>query len=337
MSHSADNAESGAKPPRRRWFQFRLRSLLILMAILSVPLAWLGHELQQRRAEAKVVAELKQQDMNVYDWYLEISLSRPRKVLEPEIEIVPTPGGRLAWWIDQQLGKRVIGVRLTPPAGSGGNETPANEAGYDLTPLGAFHRLRLLEIEDFVLPNFEAIAGLDELVSLVFVDSSNESRTDDLNSLGKLTGLKSLELSNTSIDDLRPLATLTNLEYLALTVQVETDLSPLAELENLRWLYLDKVQAKDLTPLAKLEKLEGLFLENVTVDDLLALGKLKRLRRLVLGNVIVAGKSADILHPALREHEHSQLQLLRAALPQCEFKDAYGRDGTEQDIEMVWP
>lgn len=39
-----------AKPKtRRRWFQFRLRTLLIVTAILAVPLAWLAHERQKVR------------------------------------------------------------------------------------------------------------------------------------------------------------------------------------------------------------------------------------------------------------------------------------------------
>lgn len=39
--------------PRRRWLQFRLRSLLLLATSLSVPLSWLGHRMELvRRAHA---------------------------------------------------------------------------------------------------------------------------------------------------------------------------------------------------------------------------------------------------------------------------------------------
>jgi hypothetical protein len=42
--------------PRRRWFRFRLRTLLIMVTLLSVPLGWVGWELDQRRREKAVVS-----------------------------------------------------------------------------------------------------------------------------------------------------------------------------------------------------------------------------------------------------------------------------------------
>ena len=38
------------QPPRRRWFQFRLRTLLIAIAVLAVPCAWVGYQLNWIRA-----------------------------------------------------------------------------------------------------------------------------------------------------------------------------------------------------------------------------------------------------------------------------------------------
>ena len=37
--------------PRRRWWQFKLRTLLIAVVVLSIPLAWVGYSLnwKQRR------------------------------------------------------------------------------------------------------------------------------------------------------------------------------------------------------------------------------------------------------------------------------------------------
>ena len=40
----------------RRWFRFRLRTLLVMVTLLSVPLGWVGWELDQRRREKAVVA-----------------------------------------------------------------------------------------------------------------------------------------------------------------------------------------------------------------------------------------------------------------------------------------
>jgi len=42
----------------RRWFQFRLRSVLLLMTICSVSCGWLGANLRQYQTEQRVLAAL---------------------------------------------------------------------------------------------------------------------------------------------------------------------------------------------------------------------------------------------------------------------------------------
>ena len=42
--------------PQRRWFQLRLRTLLVLVTLASVPLSWVGWELDQRRREKQAIA-----------------------------------------------------------------------------------------------------------------------------------------------------------------------------------------------------------------------------------------------------------------------------------------
>ena len=42
--------------PRRRWFRFSLRTLFILVTVLSVPLGWVGWELNQVRKERHAIA-----------------------------------------------------------------------------------------------------------------------------------------------------------------------------------------------------------------------------------------------------------------------------------------
>jgi hypothetical protein len=39
--------------PRRRWFAFRLRTLFVLVAVLSIPLAWAGYPLNWIRERRK--------------------------------------------------------------------------------------------------------------------------------------------------------------------------------------------------------------------------------------------------------------------------------------------
>ena len=51
-------AADNEKPtrPRRRWYQFSLRTLLIVVTLSAVPLGWVGWEIQQRRSERAVIA-----------------------------------------------------------------------------------------------------------------------------------------------------------------------------------------------------------------------------------------------------------------------------------------
>lgn len=54
---------------RRRWLQFRLRTLLLVTAVLCVPLAWVGVRMNQKRQERAVIAEIERLGGEVrYDW-----------------------------------------------------------------------------------------------------------------------------------------------------------------------------------------------------------------------------------------------------------------------------
>jgi hypothetical protein len=45
-----------APKPRRRWYQFSLRTLLIVVTLSALPLGWVGSKLVQRRREQPVIA-----------------------------------------------------------------------------------------------------------------------------------------------------------------------------------------------------------------------------------------------------------------------------------------
>lgn len=47
------------RPKRRRWFQFRLRTLLIAILILSLPLSWFAVRLQRARRQREAVAAIE--------------------------------------------------------------------------------------------------------------------------------------------------------------------------------------------------------------------------------------------------------------------------------------
>ena len=56
MTNETPNTKPVKTTKPRRWFRFRLRTLLILVTVLSVPIGWIGWELDQRRRERKVTA-----------------------------------------------------------------------------------------------------------------------------------------------------------------------------------------------------------------------------------------------------------------------------------------
>ena len=51
--------------PRRRWFQFRLRTLLIGVVLLAIPCAYIGHEARTVAARKEWLAHHPQPDLEV--------------------------------------------------------------------------------------------------------------------------------------------------------------------------------------------------------------------------------------------------------------------------------
>lgn len=47
-------------PPKRRWFQFRLRTLLIAILLLSLPLSWFAVALQRARRQRQAVEAIRE-------------------------------------------------------------------------------------------------------------------------------------------------------------------------------------------------------------------------------------------------------------------------------------
>ena len=58
------NNTNATKP--RRWFRFRMRTLLVMFTLLSVPLGWFGWELDQRQREKATIAWVEKMGGNVF-------------------------------------------------------------------------------------------------------------------------------------------------------------------------------------------------------------------------------------------------------------------------------
>jgi Leucine-rich repeat (LRR) protein len=222
--------------PRRRWFRFRLRTLLVAVAILAVPIAWVAKERRQSKYELQIAEQLRERG------FTGITLGGPYDSWE--LRGQDKPQGIWRNLARLALGDRVVSVGKPPPDFN------------DFMPLAGLTRLQLLDLTFVQISDLTSLAGLTNLQHLWL----NLTQVSDLSPLAGLTNLQGLYLGRTQVNDLTPLAGLRNLKSLYARGTQVHDLTPLAGLINLQWLYLDKSQVSDLTPLAGLKKLT-----NVTV------------------------------------------------------------------------
>ena len=64
----APTSQAHASKPKRRWFQFGLRTLLLAMLVAGVGFGWLGRELQLARNRRAAVVELDRMKVYVYQY-----------------------------------------------------------------------------------------------------------------------------------------------------------------------------------------------------------------------------------------------------------------------------
>jgi hypothetical protein len=154
--------------PRRRWLQFTLRTMLVLILIVSVPLGWFAHKLREAREHRAAV------------------------------KAIQTLGGRVGSWPDRLgrlPGEEVYGdlvwVNLS--------RTPVRDAGLVyLRGLRTLYRLNLdaTKVTDAGLVHLNGLTQLEEL-SL----DSTQITDAGLEHLRGLTQLRTVDLRNTQVTD----------------------------------------------------------------------------------------------------------------------------------------
>jgi hypothetical protein len=167
--------------PRRRWLQFTLRTMLVLILIVSVPLGWFAHKLRQAEQQREAVREIE-----------EIGGTA---VQCPNFDPRDSWASRVPSRLRRTLGDEFF-VTVNYVSLSGARITDT-----DLMRLRAFPRLRALyarrcRVTDAGLVHLRELVHLEEL-------SLHSTRITDagLEHLRGLTQLQVLWLRNTQVTD----------------------------------------------------------------------------------------------------------------------------------------
>ena len=233
--------------PRRRWLRFSLRTMMLLVAVVAVPLAGKFNRVRNQRAVVAEVADLNGQV--IYDYQLGFK--------EPARQTVEPPGPR---WLRELLGDDFfatvarIDIEDVPVTGAtlaliatlpdlqqlGLTSNQINVTG--LRHLAKLNKLEGLGLQSTSITD-SSLAHLAELKGLKYLTLEGSLITDSgLVQVAKLTQLEALELhADTVTDDgLRPLAKLPNLNYLLIDCNHVTDagLAHLHQMSNLKQLRL---------------------------------------------------------------------------------------------------
>ncbi len=214
-------------PTRRRWFQFRLRTLLILVLVLSLPLSWFAVRMERARKQKETAEMILQEGWGVvlYDWQAKGAASPPypawlRGLLGDDFFC----SVHTAAFADTDFGD--VGAFIDTDSG---DEVPAfgdEELAFVGTDFGDEEMACLKSLKDL------------ERVELHFIGITDAG----LEHVEGLVKLRLLNLWGTKVSDagLERLQGLTHLEILQLDHTEITDagLEHLKGLPNLKWLTL---------------------------------------------------------------------------------------------------
>ena len=171
--------------PRRRWYQFRLRTLLVVVTLAGCGLGWLGIKVLEARQQQAAVAAIENLGGHVRYDYEFTTIGGRELVDEP-----PRPA-----WLRALLGddffRSVVEVDLS--------ETRATAADFER--LKSFDKLKGFWAYRTQLGNadLEHLRGLTQLETL----DLRQTQVSDtgLECINPLTQLKSLSLAGTDVTD----------------------------------------------------------------------------------------------------------------------------------------
>lgn len=268
-------------PPKRRWFRFSLRALLVLIAVIAIPLAWQVNKVRRQRVVANQVTML---GCNVL-WSHKIS--RYHKPPGPEL---------LRRWLGDDFFATVHGIVID------GTEA-TDETMADLASLPNLKSVYLRQ----TLVTDEGIANLAKASDLETLHLDSSRITDaGLGNLKNLKHLKNLILTGTQFTDvgIGHVAQLRVLGHLSLS-SVPLNDAVLAEVckMSLTVLELSETDVNDshLKTIAGLTQLRSIALTNTNSSDsgLAQLGTMPNLTLLILDQTQLSIEGEKQLRRAL--------------------------------------
>jgi hypothetical protein len=253
--------------PKRRWFQFSLKTLLVALTLLCLgPGGYVAYEQNKARKEKAAVKAIEKLGGSVYyfDYFEKQTVRSPmmRQILGDEsfgnaveLQFYDTHVA------DADLAHLSALKHLNRLSLVG---TQVTDAG--LVHLAGLKALRILDLDDTQVagPGFVDLAGLKRLKYLSL--ARTQINDDGLENLSGLTSLEELGLQHTLVSDaglphLTNLRSLTNLSLDGTSVS-DAGLVHLAKLRTLTSLSLARTQVSDegLMQLASLKNLKDLTL-----------------------------------------------------------------------------
>jgi len=215
---------------KRKWYQYSLRSLLIVMVLFCFLFAWIGVKIQEAEKQREVVAWVKENGGKV----------RYEYERQDEFGKLPPPPG--PDWLRNLIGIHYFSDVIEADFQYGRKVKDLSPL-EDLTKLESLSLLNNRQVEDI-----SPLANLTNLNDLTL----DLTQVKDISPLANLTNLNELTLLRYSqVEDFSPLKDLPNLTQLTLWGSRLTDFSTLNVLQNLselelRWTQVNKEEVQKL-------------------------------------------------------------------------------------------
>lgn len=249
-------AVPGSMPrARRRWWQFSVRTMLLLVALVAITagtvIPWVRSSLAQRNFVATNGSQLR----------VEVVYHRPADPLNPIT----------AWFVDKLGPDFVWPLKEVRALGR------AKDLRLETVDLS---KLEILELRDPLSFDWNLLRRMPQLQELSIYGLEAQGFED----ISYCTHLKKLLISRAEISDFSQLEQLEQLEELYLGSCKIYELAPISKLKKLSKLSLGNNPAVDFSPLAKCDQLKELSIFMMKFDKKMFLSNCIHLRKLRLSH-----------------------------------------------------